>query len=59
MEFKSAQYMKDTVKNENNCVRVITTDDSEIIVPMNVENADYQEVLKLVKEGKLTIKEAD
>ena len=59
MEIKSAKYMKDTETNLNNCVRVICTDDSELIVPMNEENRHYQEVLKQVEEDSLTIADAD
>ena len=51
--------MKDTETNLNNCVRVICTDDSELIVPMNEENRHYQEVLKQVEEDSLTIADAD
>jgi len=59
MEIKSAQYMKNTITNLNNCVRVICTDDSELIVPMNEENRHYAEILKQVADGTLTIKDAE
>jgi len=40
---------------------LITTFDDDIIriVPKDVNNADYAEILKQVKEGTLTIKDAD
>ena len=59
MEIKSAQYMIDTRTNLNNCVRVICTDDSKLIVPMNEENRHYAEILKQVEAKTLTIADAD
>jgi len=65
MNIKSAQYMnainlkdgttyKDTVK-----LTIDGMDDTHMFVPLDPENTDYAEILKQVKEGTLTIKDAD
>ena len=63
MKFKNAKYIKNDVGN--NCAVEITflDDDDKVIttshVPMSEENTDYIEILKQVKEGSLTIKDAE
>ena len=58
-EIKEAKYFK-SIDNEINTV-IVTYKPSESMtfVPMDEGNSDYQEILKQVKEGTLTIKDAD
>ena len=58
MKITNAQYMKDY---ENTKVVTIRYDIDSVIkyVPLDPGNVDYQEILKLVKEGTLTIKDAE
>ena len=56
MNITSAQYIK--VNNVNDNVK-ITVDGIEMSVPLDPANTDYAEILKQVKEGTLTIKDAD
>ena len=58
MTITNAQYMKDY---ENTKVVTIRYDIDSVTkyVPLDPGNVDYQEILKLVKEGTLTIKDAD
>ena len=54
---KNAQYLKDkdgTVKTMK-----CNYDGVDISLPLNPENRHYAEILKQVKEGTLTIKDAD
>ena len=57
MNITSAQY----TAPEDTLVRSIkaTIDGVEVFVPLDPDNTDYALILKLVKEGKLTIKDAD
>ena len=58
MNIKSAQYIKNT--ESNICGVKVTLANNEIIyVSRSLENSDYAEILKQVKEGTLTIKDAD
>ena len=41
------------------CTIVAVWNEITHFVPINEENADYAEILKQVKEGTLTIKDAD
>ena len=60
MDIKKAKYYKHDVTKENDGILVtLNNSDSAISIPMDEDNADYQEILKQVKEKKLTIKEAD
>ena len=58
MKITNAQYMKD---DENTKVVTIRCDIDSVTkyVPLDPGNVDYQEILKLVKEGTLTIKDAE
>ena len=56
MNIKDAQYI---THDDKNSVVKITVDDEEMFVPLDPNNRHYAEILKLVKEGKLTIKDAD
>tara|TARA_R100001509_G_C4758611_1_gene178906 strand:+ start:436 stop:609 length:174 start_codon:yes stop_codon:yes gene_type:complete len=57
MHIKSAQHQKFMGKDTNHLKVII--DDVEVSVPKDPENTTYAEILKQVKEGTLTIKEAD
>ncbi len=57
MNIKSAQYYKD--HDGNNCSITVVTDEKTLSIPLDPENTDYAEILKQVKEGTLTIKDAD
>ena len=56
MNIKDAQYIK---HDDKNSVVRITVDETEMFVPIDPDNTHYAEILKQVKEGKLTIKEAE
>ena len=57
MNIKSAQYYKD--HDGNNCSITVVTDEKTLSIPLNSENTDYIEIMRLVKEEGLTIKDAD
>ena len=54
MKINSAQY----VDSDNAIVKAIINGD-EMFVPLDPANRHYAEIQKQVKEGKLTIKDAD
>ena len=56
MNIKDAQYIK---HNDENSVVKITVDKEEMFVPLDPANRHYAEILRQVKEGTLTIKEAE
>ena len=58
MEFKNVQYLKQPQTDEITVVKA-TIDGKETFIPMNEENLHYEEILKQVKEGTLTIKDAE
>ena len=63
MEIKNAKYQKQydedmKVTGDNIGIRAEINGES-VIVPLDLENSDYQEIQKQVKEGTLTIKDAD
>ena len=61
MIFENAQYVKaplDNPDNKNTAVKA-TINGLESWVPMDEENTDYAEILKLIAEGSLTIEDAD
>ena len=56
MNITSAQY----IEFENKVVNInATIDGQKMIVPLDPANRHYAEILKQVKEGTLTIKDAD
>ena len=63
MKFKDAKYLKNDAGD--NCIVEITflDDNDKVIttshVPMDEENTHYIEILKQVKDGDLTIADAD
>ena len=56
MNITSAQYIK--FEKENESIKA-TIDGTEWFVPLDPDNRHYAEILKQVKEGTLTIKDAD
>ena len=58
MEIKDAQYFKDPSTNKNVSINV-TIDGVVCGVPLDPNNRHYAEILKQVKEGTLTIQDAD
>ena len=57
MDITSAQYTKDD-KGQNYAIKIVVGDRT-YYVPPSEGNSDYQEILKQVAEGTLTIKDAD
>ena len=57
MDITEAKYQQH--ENKNVSVRVVLSNGDRISIPMTEENRRYAEILKQVKEGKLTIKDAD
>ena len=58
MNIKDAQYIKNPIENKVNMIKA-TIDGEESWVPLDPDNRHYAEILKQVKEGTLTIKDAD
>ena len=58
MEIKNAKYYKDNVTKENVSINA-DIDGEKTSVPLDPENRHYEEILRQVKEGTLTIKDAD
>tara|TARA_Y100001937_G_C6889952_1_gene228578 strand:- start:150 stop:353 length:204 start_codon:yes stop_codon:yes gene_type:complete len=60
MEIKNAQYIIDNVSDSTDNIAVTATiDGNPCTVPLDPNNRHYAEILKQVKEGTLTIKDAD
>ena len=61
MNIVNAKYIKAPLNNPDNKNTAIkaTIDGVESWVPMNEDNKDYAEILKLVAGGSLTIEDAD
>ena len=57
MKIEKAQYHKN--ENGDNCSINCTIDGIECCVPLSEDNRHYAEILKQVKEGTLTIQDAD
>ena len=63
MDIKSARYIKHktiegVVTDEYSSI-VAVINSEELHVPLNPDNRHYQEIMRQVKEGELTIEEAD
>ena len=58
MEIKNAKYNKSTLTNENCSINCIANGE-HVSVPLDPNNRHYAEILKQVKEGTLTIKDAE
>ena len=60
MEIKNAQYIIDNISDSTDNIAVVATiDGTSCTVPLDPNNRHYEEILKQVKEGTLTIKDAD
>jgi len=60
MDIKEAKYHKNEITKENVSIFITLNNSNALMsVPMDEGNSDYQEILKQVKEGTLTIKDAD
>ena len=55
----SAKYIKDEETNENHMIYVDHGSVGSSTVPMSSNNSDYVYLLELVKDGSLTIQDAD
>ena len=58
MIISSAQYFKNLDGTENGGVTIVVNNET-LHVPLDPANRHYAEILKQVKEGTLTIKDAD
>ena len=58
MNITNAQYIKNEDSKEPHAINCLV-DGMFHCIPMSSENTDYAEILKQVKEGTLTIKDAD
>jgi len=61
MNITSAQWVKNSQEPSEEPLSIVITIDGnkEVFVPKDPDNRHYAEILKQVKEGKLTIKDAD
>ena len=59
MNIKSAQYYIDRGKKAGIIIIINELDEQEMSVPLDPNNRHYAEILKQVKEGTLTIQDAD
>ena len=58
MNITSAKYLKDGISNENSSIKA-TIDGQELFVPLAEGNRHYDEIMRQVEAGTLTIEEAD
>tara|TARA_R100001510_G_scaffold54570_1_gene57432 strand:- start:27 stop:212 length:186 start_codon:yes stop_codon:yes gene_type:complete len=58
-DIKEAKYFKSIDNDINTVIVTYKSSKSMTFVPMDEGNSDYAEILKQVKEGTLTIKDAD
>ena len=58
MKFTQAQYIKDPLSDKINVIKA-KIDGTERFVALDPDNRHYAEILKQVKEGTLTIKDAE
>ncbi len=58
MKIKDAQYHISVIDKSEKNIKA-TIDGTECFVPLDPDNIHYAEILKQVKEGTLTIKDAD
>lgn len=57
MNITNAQYIADI--DDNNCSVKATIDGQELQVPLDSSNRHYEEILKQVADGTITIADAD
>ena len=58
MEITNAKYITDPISDENESV-IATIDGQEMSIPLNPDNRHYEEILRQVAAGDLTIADAD
>ena len=58
MNITSAKYLKDGISDENSSIKA-TIDGQELFVPLAEGNRHYDEIMRQVEAGELTIEEAD
>ena len=58
IEITSAKYLKDGISDENSSIKA-TIDGQELFVPLAEGNMHYDEIMRQVEAGELTIEEAD
>tara|TARA_A100001035_G_C27471531_1_gene359091 strand:+ start:200 stop:376 length:177 start_codon:yes stop_codon:yes gene_type:complete len=58
MNISEAQYIKNIITGKNDSINAVF-DGQLIFVPLDPANRHYAEILKQVKEGTLTIKDAE
>ena len=58
MNITDAQFVADILSDENSSIKA-TIDGVEMSVPLTVGNRHYDEIMRLVDAGELTIAEAD
>ena len=58
MNITAAQYFKDEITNENISIKA-TIDGQELFVPIDEGNRHYDEIMRQVDAGTLTIEAAD
>ena len=59
MDIKEAQYYKSAMPNSPTYIKVTESKGKVLYVPLDPANRHYVEIQKQVKEGTLTIKDAD
>ena len=59
MNFKEVKYYKGTAPDSEELVKGTLLDETVLYIPKDPNNRHYAEILRQVKEGKLTIKDAD
>ena len=62
MKILKAKYYKTVTSGEISCIKVTYEGqdaNSNVSVPLDVNNEDYQQIMQQVKDGTLTIEEAD
>ena len=59
MEIQSAQYNESPTLQEVTSIKITQTDGTVSYVPTVVGNADYDEIMRQVAAGTLTIADAD
>ena len=58
MNITSAKYVKDSIGDKITCIKILV-DEEQIIVPLAEGNRHYDEIMRQVNAGTLTIEEAD
>ena len=58
MNITSAQYIADNISGNNSVIKA-TIDGVEMSVPISVGNRHYDEIMRQVNAGELTIADAD